>query len=75
MPVIEINVRDRAGNPAVRSVRVHRRDTGEVIAEVLSNGLSGAARLSTEFRGEAYVVVLDDVAGVTEPDRIVRMVI
>lgn len=73
MPTVEITVRDQSGNPDIRKVRLHRRDTGEVVGEALSNGLSGLCRINTGFHGEAYAVVLDDAAGVIENDQIVRI--
>lgn len=75
MPDVTIRVRDLANNPVVRRVRLHHRDTGAVLAEGLSNGNTGLVTLNTTHAGPAYAVILDDAAGVIEPDRIVRMVI
>lgn len=62
------------GNAAVRRVRVHRSDTGAVLAEGLSNGQSGMCFLTvTGYAGDGYAVTLDDRAGVREPHRIERV--
>jgi len=75
MPDVTIRVRDRANNPAVRRVRLHNRETGAVLVEGMSNGNTGLVTLATSHTGEAYAVILDDAAGVVEPDRIMRMVL
>lgn len=75
MPSVNIYIRDRENNPAMRRVRLHNRETGQVLAEGLSNAVSGMATLETPYTGPAYAVILDDAAGVVEQDRIVRMVI
>lgn len=76
MATVTIRVRDRAKNAQVRRVRVHRSDTGAVLAEGVSNAFSGNCTLTiVGFFGDAYAVVLDDIAGVREPHRIVRLMI
>lgn len=56
-------VRDASGNPAARTVRICRRDTGLVLDSVESNGTTGAYVLTTTYTGELQRTVLDDDAG------------
>jgi hypothetical protein len=66
MTAVTVTIRDRQGNPVIRSIRLHRLDTGAVLAEGLSNGVTGRVRFEVDFSGEAYAVALDDVGGVVE---------
>jgi proline racemase len=73
--LVEIQINDRDGNAAIRRVRIHRTDTGAVVGEGLSNGQSGLCGIDVSYTGDAYAVILDDVAGVIEKYQIARMVV
>jgi hypothetical protein len=47
----------------IRTVRAHRRDSGEVMFTTTSSGVGGYFYGETIYGGEHYVVVLDDDAG------------
>lgn len=67
-------VRDDAGDPAERTVRVYARSTGALLEEVLSDPVTGAYSVVTASAGEVQVVVLDDSAGELYNDIIMRVV-
>jgi len=46
-----------------RVVRVHHRDTGELIGETTSSGVDGYFYLETTYSGSQYLVSLDDLVG------------
>ena len=46
-----------------RTVRVHRRDTGEAVGETTSSGVDGYFYLETSYSGTQYLLCLDDLAG------------
>lgn len=48
-----------------RTVRVHHRDTGELIGETTSSGVDGYFYLETTYSGSQYLVSLDDLSGET----------
>lgn len=75
MVAVTIRVRDRMTAGAARVVRIHRRDTGAVLAEGVSNGQTGLCALDVDYAGEVYCVVLDDAAGVLENDQIMRLMV
>ena len=64
---------DDAGAPAVRAVRVYRRDTGGILASSVSNE-AGFYSVSLDFVGEVQRIVLDDDAGDLHNDLIDRVV-
>lgn len=72
MPTISGYVRDAQGNGITRVIRAYRRDTGVLIAETASNGITGAYSITTDHHGEHDVVMIDDVAGSVENDQILR---
>lgn len=61
---------DSAGSPASRTIRAYRRDTGVLLGETTST--SGSYTLNLPYTGEVNVICLDDVAGTTENDLILR---
>lgn len=61
---------DSTGTPASRTVRAYRRDTGAFLKEGVST--SGSYTLNLTYAGEVNVICLDDVAGTTENDLILR---
>lgn len=63
-------VEDSTGTPASRTVRAYRRDTGAFLKEGVST--SGSYTLNLPYAGEVNVICLDDVAGTTENDLILR---
>lgn len=66
-------IRDSAGAPAARTVRVYRRDNGALLKQTVSDPTTGdytAALL--QDGGECNVVFLDDAAGTTYNDLIAR---
>lgn len=54
---------EEEGIAAVRAVRAHRRDTGEMMFETTSSGGGGYFYGETSYSGSHYVVCLDDGAG------------
>lgn len=66
-------VRDDAGNPCARTVRVYRRDTGELVSTGVSDAVTGAYLLGAVLAIEHNVVFLDDSGGTLYNDLIVRV--
>jgi len=75
MTRIEIEVRDRQDQPTIRRVRVHRLDTGAVLAEGVSNGISGRYVADVDYQGEVYAVTLPSRSGVVEEMTVRRVVL
>ena len=71
-PVISGTVRDDAGNLCARTVRAYDRATGMLIGSTVSDAVTGAYTLPTRVDTECSVVCLDDSAGATYNDLIVR---
>jgi len=69
-------VTDAAGNPAARTVRAYRRDTGQLVHETTSSAVDGSYSLLLGDVGEIdRVVIADDVAeGVVYNDIIDRVI-
>lgn len=65
MPSISGTVKDSNGNFAQRLVRAHRRDTGAIVSEGLSNPSTGAFSLTTNDTTKHYAVVHDNDAWIT----------
>jgi len=65
MPTIQGTVKDSSGNFARRLVRAHRRDSGAVAAETLSNPSTGAFSLTVADASRHYIVVHDSDAWIT----------
>jgi len=72
MPAVSGTVVDINNNGVSRKVRVHRRDTGEVLGEMFSNPASGNYSITVAYTGEVQVVLQDDDAGSVENDQILR---
>jgi hypothetical protein len=51
------------GTGVDRTVRAHRRDTGELVGETTSSGVDGYFFLETLYSGTQYIICLDDLAG------------
>lgn len=75
MTRIEVEVFDQQAQPTIRRVRVHRLDTGAVLAEGVSNGISGRYVADVDYQGEVYAVALPSRAGVLEEMTVRRMVL
>lgn len=60
------------GVPTGRTVRSYRRDTGELVDEVVSNPTTGEYTISVFTGIEHNLVCLDDVAGTVQNDLIKR---
>lgn len=73
MTRVEIEVRDRQDQPTIRRIRLHRMDTGAVLAEGVSNGISGRYVTDVDYQGEIYAVTLPSRAGVVEEMSIRRV--
>lgn len=54
---VEGVIRDSAGAPASRTVRLMRRDTGAVVSSTISDPVTGAYRLATPTLGEVVRIV------------------
>lgn len=67
-------VKDSAGAAAARVVRSYRRDTGALVANVTSDGVTGAYSFYAPTLDELAVMVLDDAAGTTENDLVLRVI-
>lgn len=66
MAVLSGTVLDYSANPVQRVVRVHRRDNGFVLGEVVSNATTGAWSFDTSgITAECYPVAFDCVDGAT----------
>lgn len=72
MALISGTVCDVNANGVSRLVRVHRRDTGEVLGQMYSDVSTGAYSIMVTYAGEVYVVMMDDDAGTLENDQIMR---
>lgn len=72
MALISGTVVDVNANGVSRLVRVHRRDTGEVLGQMYSDFSSGVYSITVAYAQEVYVVLLDDAAGTLENDQIIR---
>ena len=56
--------------PVNRVVNIHRRDSGELIKSVESDGDGGYFYATTTYSGSHYVVCIDDAAGLDYNDLI-----
>lgn len=65
-------VRDSTNALCARTVRAYDRSTGALVASTTSNGTTGAYTLNCSTVNEVSVIALDDVAGTTENDLILR---
>jgi len=72
---VEIEVRDQQDQPTIRRVRLHRMDNGAVLAEGVSNGISGRYVTDVDFQGEIYAVALPSRAGVIEEMTVRRILL
>lgn len=66
-------VRDSTNALCARTVRAYNRSTGALVASTTSNGTTGAYTLNCSALGEVSVIALDDVAGTTENDLVLRV--
>lgn len=66
-------VRDGAGVPCARTVRLYDRETGVLIAETASNASTGAYSFNIGA-GEVQRIVLDDSGGTLYNDLIDRVI-
>ncbi len=57
------SVHDHAGAACARTVRLHRRDTGAVLGDAVSNETTGAFAIETDYLGDCYMVAFDDDSG------------
>ena len=71
---VEGVVRDGAGTPAVRTVRLHDRDSGALIGAVQSAAGTGAYAIYTPTVSEVQRIVLDDAPGILLNDIIDRVI-
>ena len=65
-------VLDPNGGPAVRELRVYRRDSGLLIAKGNSISLDGSYSIGVNYDGEVQVVMVDNDGGIVENDQILR---
>lgn len=69
-------VRDAAGALAARSVRINRRDTGDLIGSGTSNAGTGVYSIPVAYAGEVQRVVVDNASsGTIRNDLIDRLVL
>lgn len=75
-PAFEISgtVTDVNGDPAQRTLRAYRRDTGALVGEAVSDSGTGAWSMIVPSTAECTVVCLDDSAGSLENDLVHRVV-
>ena len=71
---VEGVVRDDAGAPCARTVRLIRRDTGAQVISGVSDATTGAYRLATPTLDEVSRIVHDDAAGTLYNDLIARVI-
>jgi len=62
------------GNPIQRTLYLHNRDTGELMATTTSSG-NGYYYMETTYSGAHYIVCLDDPGGVSYNDLIIGNVL
>ena len=72
MATVSGTILDSNLTPAVRTLRVYRRDTGALLGETTSSPTTGAWAFSDPYTGEVQVVMLDDALGTLENDQILR---
>lgn len=72
MAAVSGTVLDANAAPAIRTLRVYRRDTGALLGSTTSSGSTGAWSFSDAYAGEVQVVMLDDALGTLENDQILR---
>lgn len=65
-------VRDSTNALCARIVRAYDRSTGALVGSTASNGTTGAYTLNCSTVNEVSVLCLDDVAGTTENDLVLR---
>lgn len=65
-------VRDSTNALCARTIRAYDRSTGALVGNTTSNGTTGAYTLNCSTVNEVSVIALDDVAGTTENDLILR---
>lgn len=65
-------VRDSTNALCARTVRAYDRSTGALVASTASNGTTGEYTLNCSTTNEVSVIALDDVAGTTENDLVLR---
>jgi len=65
-------VRDSSNALCQRTIRAYDRTTGELVGSTTSNATTGAYTLPVSTMNEVSVICLDDTAGVTENDLILR---
>lgn len=65
-------VRDSSNAPCLRTVRAYDRTTGALVGTTTSNATTGVYTLNCASTSEVSIVCLDDVAGTTENDLILR---
>jgi hypothetical protein len=68
-------VKDASGANAARTVRAYRRDTGAKVAEVTSDGSTGAYSLYTPTLDEVNLIVLDNATSGTYYNDLIDRVI
>lgn len=71
---VEGVVYDDASAPCARTVRLHRRDTGALVASATSDATTGAFRIATPTLDEVQRIVLDDSGGTLYNDKIDRVI-
>lgn len=67
-------VRDDAGAPCARTVRLYRRDTGALVASEVSDATTGLYRIGAPTLDEVSRIVLDDSGGSLYNDLIDRVI-
>jgi len=72
LPIVSGIVRDSSNALCARTVRAYDRTTGAFVASTTSNGTTGAYTLNCTTLNEVSVICLDDVAGTTENDLVLR---
>lgn len=72
LPIVSGVVRDSSNALCARTVRAYDRTTGALVASTTSNGTTGAYTLNCTTLNEVSVLCLDDVAGTTENDLVLR---
>lgn len=74
MAIVSGKVVDFNANPVARTLRVYRRDTGELIGSGTSSAVTGEYAIAVAHTEEVQVVMLDDAAGTLENDKILRVI-
>lgn len=71
-PIVSGIVRDSSNALCARTLRAYDRTTGALVGSTASNGTTGAYTMNCSTLNEVSVLCLDDVAGTTENDLVLR---